>query len=118
VRGLWQSRLAQLAPAEAEQERRETIAIEAMDGRADLYIIQSAAGPIKIGISVNPRGRLKGLQTAHPWKLSLLCVIPGGCALEAQYHARFAEHRLHGEWFSPHPDILAEIDRLNSPVFP
>lgn len=25
-----------------------------------------------------------------------------------------AAHRLHGEWFAPHPDILAEIDRLKS----
>ena len=33
--------------------------------------------------------------------------------VEKEYHPRFAEHRLHGEWFHPHPDILAEIDRLN-----
>lgn len=30
------------------------------------------------------------------------------------YHLRFAAHRHgKGEWFSPHPDILAEIERLN-----
>jgi len=33
-------------------------------------------------------------------------------AFERAYHRQFAAHRLHGEWFAPHPDILAEIDRL------
>lgn len=32
---------------------------------------------------------------------------------ERDYHARFAAHRLRGEWFAPHPDILAEIEHLN-----
>lgn len=31
---------------------------------------------------------------------------------ERAYHAMFKAHRLHGEWFEPHPDILAEIARL------
>lgn len=81
-------------------------------GAAHLYMIRSAAGPIKIGISVDPAKRLKGLQTAHPWKLSLLCVVEGGAYLESEYHFRFAEHRLAGEWFNPAPEILAEIERL------
>jgi hypothetical protein len=31
---------------------------------------------------------------------------------EVAYHRLFAEHRAFGEWFEPHPDILAEVDRL------
>jgi len=80
----------------------------------DLYFIRSESGPIKIGISVDPQKRLKTLQTAHPFRLELLCVFAGAGKKEANYHSRFAAHRLHGEWFEPHPDILAEITRLNA----
>lgn len=78
----------------------------------DLYFIVSAGGPIKIGVSSDVEGRLRTLQTAHPYKLEVACVIEGGWELEPHYHARFAEHRLHGEWFSPHQDITDEIERL------
>jgi hypothetical protein len=87
---------------------------------AKVYFIQSAGSEIKIGKAVDVQSRLKGLQTSHPHALTILAITDGGKAQEAEYHARFAVHRLHGEWFSPHPDILAEIDRLNSvpPSFP
>lgn len=39
---------------------------------------------------------------------------PGERKQERAYHKHFSEHRLHGEWFEPHPDIMAEIERLNS----
>ncbi len=81
---------------------------------AHLYFIESAFGPIKIGVSSDPAQRLKGLQTSHPVKLSLLAVVHGAGPLEGEYHRKFDEHRLEGEWFSPAPDILAEIARLNS----
>lgn len=35
---------------------------------------------------------------------------------ERAYHERFMKHHLRGDWFSPHPDILAEIERLNAPT--
>ena len=31
---------------------------------------------------------------------------------DQQHHS--GAHRMYGEWFAPHPDILAEIDRLNA----
>lgn len=81
----------------------------------DLYMIQSGDGPIKIGISAAPARRLKDLQTAHPYPLKIVCLVKGGGAeLEAHYHERFAAHRLHGEWFEPHEEILAEIARLTA----
>lgn len=82
--------------------------------RTDLYFIQSADGPIKIGLSGDVRKRIKGLQSSSPMKLALLCEVKGGGLMESDYHARFSAHRLHGEWFHPHPDILAEIERLNA----
>ena len=76
------------------------------------YFIQAETGQIKIGLAKDPRERLRTLQTGSPVALRLLAFIAGGYDAEQGYHARFAAHRLHGEWFAPHPDILAEITRL------
>ena len=77
-----------------------------------VYFIRSEAGPIKIGKARDPQARLKTLQTSHFAKLEIAATCEGGLPKEAEYHRRFAKHRLEGEWFDPHPDILAEIDRL------
>lgn len=77
-----------------------------------LYFIGSDDGPIKIGATVNLERRLRVLQAASPHKLKILCKVAGGAGSEGFYHRQFARHRLHGEWFAPHPDILAEIERL------
>lgn len=79
-----------------------------------LYFIQALSGPIKIGIAADLKARLKTLQTAHFEPLTLIAAVDGGGRLEREYHARFAQHRLVGEWFTPAPDILAEIERLNT----
>jgi hypothetical protein len=67
---------------------------------------------IKIGVAVNVRKRLIGVQAACPFRLSLLAVAPGGVREEAAYHERFAAHRRHFEWFTASPEILAEVERL------
>lgn len=79
-----------------------------------VYFIRSPQG-IKIGMSNNPEGRLRVLQTGHTEPLELLAFTEGGKDLEREYHTRFAAHRLAGEWFAPHPDILAEIERVGFP---
>lgn len=83
-----------------------------------VYFAGSDNGPIKIGMSCDPRRRLKELQTPGQPRLKLLAVKhTGGVGSfeEGRYHERFAEHALGNEWFERHPDILAEIDRLNTP---
>ncbi len=77
------------------------------------YFIGHVGHGIKIGISNSPIERLSILRTGSPVPLRILACAPGGREQERQYHAIFAAHRLHGEWFSPEPEILAEIDRLN-----
>jgi hypothetical protein len=77
-----------------------------------IYFIGSDAGPIKIGMAVRPHVRLRDLQLAGPSKLTMLATIEGPPSLERDYHKRFKAHRLHGEWFQRHPDIMAEIERL------
>lgn len=54
---------------------------------------------VKIGISKNPKKRLRQLQTGHPKKLSILATFPGAADEEMQFHGRFRPHHLQGEWF-------------------
>ena len=100
IRAQWETEDA-LAAVEAERHVA-----------AELYFIGADEGPIKIGVSQNVEKRLKQLQTAHPHRLRILAVLVGGALREGDYHARFAEHRLEGEWFERAPAILAEIERL------
>ena len=80
-----------------------------------VYFIQGAGGAIKIGFTQQDLSeRLKCLQTGSPVRLVVLGQQNAPKKRERFLHKRFAAHRLHGEWFEPHPDILAEIERLNA----
>ena len=84
--------------------------------RRQVYFAAAPDGPIKIGMSCDPRRRLRELRTKTGQDLRLLATCPGagvGSFTEDIYHRRFFEHALGGEWFSRHPDILAEIARVN-----
>jgi hypothetical protein len=70
-------------------------------------------GQIKIGRTADVKTRMYRLGIDAGAPVELLATISGG-EIEPVYHWWFAEHRLEGEWFAPHPDILAEIDRLNT----
>lgn len=79
-----------------------------------VYFIRGAGGAIKIGFTQQPlKGRLKCIQNGSPVRLEVLAIRSASQECERAYHRRFAKHRLVGEWFAPHPDILAEIERLN-----
>jgi hypothetical protein len=67
---------------------------------------------IKIGYSQSEAVRLADLQCGSPVTLSILATVTGTMDNERDYHARFAAHRLHGEWFERCPEIEAEIERL------
>lgn len=64
-----------------------------------LYLIEGA-GRVKIGRSQNPQRRLSTLQTGCPCDLRIWALASDSGHLEAWLHLRFAEHRLHGEWFN------------------
>lgn len=76
------------------------------------YFIGSDCGLIKIGSAWNAHVRLQEIQPMSPRKLEVLAWVRGGEPVEREYHRRFASARLHGEWFNPTPEILAEIARL------
>jgi len=80
---------------------------------AKTYFIGGDVGAIKIGYSVDTIARLRAIQYCSPIPLAIMATAPGGEVRESAYHDQFSEHRMHGEWFERHPDILAEIDRLN-----
>jgi len=76
-----------------------------------VYFIQAGgdAGPIKIGVAVDPWRRLCHLQTASHDVLAMLGMTAGDVAHERELHERFAIARLRGEWFTATPELLAYI---------
>ena len=71
-------------------------------------------GRIKIGRSTDPWRRVNELiGVRNGEEAELLCALRGR-HLERKYHNRFAEYHDGNEWFTPAPDILAEIERLNT----
>lgn len=69
-------------------------------------------GRVKIGRSRNHWTRQAQLAPGSPAPLRLLGTIPGGCHRETELHHRFAEHRVHGEWFALTDDLRSEIEKM------
>jgi hypothetical protein len=78
-----------------------------------VYFIGPDEGPVKIGCGLDPDQRLRDLQLGSFLELRVIAKTPGGRSLEAQYHQRFDEYKVRGEWYVRAPVIAAEIDRLN-----
>lgn len=75
------------------------------------FVRRGEDGPIKIGISIRPDVRLGELQMGSPEPLTLLGVIEGDYTTERGLHRQFRYVHLRGEWFAPHPDLMAYIER-------
>lgn len=70
-------------------------------------------GPVKIGFTdADPFERIAKLQGACPWPIALLGSIEGSVSTERAIHLHLSEHRMLGEWFQPHADVLNVIERL------
>lgn len=87
-----------------------------------IYIMRKAgdgaSGPVKIGITANPASRLSSINTASPFKVSLVCALATpkreiAKALEEAFHRTQAEHRLNGEWFDLPPLKAVVLMELN-----
>lgn len=77
---------------------------------SSVYFIQAgASGPIKIGVSVDPISRMAQMQTGMPETLRLLAFIAGTRDDERKLHIKLAAHRIRGEWFHPHQDVLGAL---------
>lgn len=75
-----------------------------------VYFIQAGTdGPIKIGVAVDPVGRLAELQNANAAKLVLLAACPGRRDEESRLHAACRHSRIRGEWYLPTPRVLGVV---------
>lgn len=75
------------------------------------FVRATTVGLIKIGKADCVHTRFRTLRTHSPDTLQLLgCVASDDASgLERRLHVQFAEHRSHGEWFRPGPELLEFI---------
>jgi hypothetical protein len=66
-------------------------------------------GPIKIGCSSVPAGRLEQIAVWSPLPLEVIGSIPGGYKEESFLHQCFADLHFHREWFHSAPRLRATI---------
>lgn len=77
-----------------------------------VYFIQGS-GLIKIGVAIDPDGRLRQLQMMSPVPLELLATVKGSYELENQLHKQFDHSRSHGEWFETTTELLELVKRYS-----
>lgn len=70
-------------------------------------------GPIKIGTSVSPDGRLRTLEHWSPFPLEIAAQMQGGTKEERRLHDAFARFHINHEWFQASPEILAVVASVN-----
>ena len=79
------------------------------------FITARQVGKVKIGCAYDPHVRLEKLQAASPVELTIEALMRGSHQEERALHARFAAHRLHGEWFDLAPEIELMIATFPAP---
>ena len=77
---------------------------------AFVYVIQARGqNHVKVGISADPNARLRNLQTASPYPLTLSYAAAvksnDASAIEADAKYRLGHYQLEGEWFSVSPEM-------------
>jgi hypothetical protein len=96
--------------------------------RMCVYFAQAeSGGPIKIGSSHRLRERNQHLKSHSPIPIKIIAAVRGSRRHERGLHEYFADHRSHGEWFNPCPELVEfieslppwqpEIDELDLPRF-
>lgn len=80
-------------------------------GRSTYFARGKVTGRIKIGVSRSPEYRVSQLQfCTNGEPATPLVIVPTN--VEKTYHRAFRRWHEGHEWFAPHPDLIAEIDRL------
>jgi hypothetical protein len=80
------------------------------------FCVAAQENEVKIGYSVNPTRRRLSLESTRHANLELFATIKGGAGIERKMHKRFAEYRIHGEWFEASPELMAFIYSLRMDV--
>jgi len=75
-----------------------------------VYLFRASIGPVKIGRSKAPEGRLEDFDSL-PFEVVLLHTIASDDMvwLERTLHERFADKRIRGEWFALSDDDIAAL---------
>jgi hypothetical protein len=73
-----------------------------------------ADGPVKIGCSIHPLGRLSQLMEFGHSHLEIVAAILGDLALERNLHECFLDTHSHREWFNASPRLTACIEALQA----
>jgi hypothetical protein len=81
-----------------------------------IYFIKPVgmAGPIKIGLSENPKRRLNEYRAWSPFVLEMVGTVPGNWDDEQFLHECLADDHSHGEWFHPSAQVQRVIERVIS----
>lgn len=70
---------------------------------------------VKIGFSTNLPQRLEKLRNGNAYPVFICRYVEGTPTTERQFHKRFAEYRLRGEWF----DLRGSLARfLENHIYP
>jgi hypothetical protein len=80
------------------------------NAKSYVYFIEAIGlNRIKIGVSDNPKKRLKQLATSSPVPLLLKGITSGGHGAEKYLHRRFEHLRLNKEWFHASNELIDYI---------
>lgn len=80
-----------------------------------IYLIrQIGTNLVKIGISCDPKSRVKMLNCGNAVSLELIFFkkVRGARLLEARLHEEYSECRRHGEWFELNEQALMRLKQL------
>jgi len=78
-----------------------------------IYFIQ-AENFVKIGFAADVVSRFVSIRCGNHVEVRLLSVIDGGLKAESDLHFRFADYRVHGEWFRLEGDLRTFVAGLPS----
>ena len=77
----------------------QTFIYDMLSSQKDLVYLLVSGNKVKIGTTSNLVSRVKALRTSNP-DAKIALVMNGNKSTESALHARYAEYRLNGEWFS------------------
>lgn len=72
-------------------------------------VVCPSQATIKVGSSVDPMARLATIRTSCSAWVFLWAAWPGGRSGERAAHLDLKHHRVRGEWFTAHPDVVAYV---------
>ena len=75
-----------------------------------VYAVQAGEdGPLKIGIAACVRSRVRDLQCSSHHHLTVVDEFEGSRGVELALHRHLRSHRIRGEWFNRHPEVMKAL---------